>query len=71
MLADEVHDGDRVRARWDAAARRLMLEPARPSGETQGARPRRKGAKPNGAPADEPARPESRPTTPDHPQPAA
>ena len=71
MLADEVHDGDRVRARWDAAARRLVLQPSRPGGETQeGARPRRKAAKPNGAPADEPVRPESRPAA-DDVQPAA
>jgi ATP-dependent Clp protease ATP-binding subunit ClpC len=71
MLADEVHDGDRVRARWDAATRRLVLEPARPGADTQGARPRRKAAKPNGAPADEPAPPPDSRPAPDHPQPAA
>jgi ATP-dependent Clp protease ATP-binding subunit ClpC len=70
MLADEVHDGDRVRARWDAAAHRLVLEPARAGGEARDARSRRKVAKPNGAVADELTRPEARPP-PDHAQPSA
>ena len=52
MLADEVHDGDRVRARWDAAARRLVLEPTGAGEETQAPRARRKSAKPAPGPAD-------------------
>ena len=71
MLADEVHEGDRVRARWDAAAHKLVLEPARPSGEARDARPRRKAApKPDGATADEAVRPEPR-SEPDHAPPPA
>ncbi len=69
MLAGEVHDGDRVRAAWDGPAHRLVLEPARPGGEAQAARSRRKGAKPNGASADEAIRPKPSPPT-DHNQPA-
>ncbi|MDB5423737.1 MAG: ATPase, partial [Phenylobacterium sp.] len=70
MLADQVHDGDRVRARWDAAARRLVLEPAQAAGDARDTRPRRKAAKPNGAPVEAADRPEPRPE-PDQPQPAA
>jgi ATP-dependent Clp protease ATP-binding subunit ClpC len=70
MLADEVHDGERVRARWDAATRRLVLEPARPAGVARDARAPRKAAKPNGATSDESSRPGSRPA-PDRAQPAA
>jgi ATP-dependent Clp protease ATP-binding subunit ClpC len=70
ILADEVHDGDRVRARWDAGAHKLVLERAQAAGEAREARPRRKATKPNGGAADEMARPEPRPGS-DHPQPAA
>ena len=70
ILADEVHDGDRVRARWDAGAHKLLLEPARAAIETRDARRRRKSTKPNGGAADETARPEPRPA-PEQPQPAA
>jgi ATP-dependent Clp protease ATP-binding subunit ClpC len=51
MLADEVHDGDRVRARWDATARRLVLEPVG-RGETPAPRASRRAAKPPSEPAD-------------------
>jgi hypothetical protein len=65
-----VHDGDRVRARWDLAARRLVLEPAQATGDARDARLRRKAVKPNGASADEVGRPEPR-AAPDHAQPTA
>jgi ATP-dependent Clp protease ATP-binding subunit ClpC len=38
MLADTVHEGDRVRGRWDVEARKVVFEP-RPGGEAKRKRP--------------------------------
>ncbi|WP_374471040.1 AAA family ATPase [Phenylobacterium sp.] len=51
MLGGEVHDGDRVQARWDAVEDRLVLEPQRDEPEQKSARRRGEARKPNGADA--------------------
>jgi ATP-dependent Clp protease ATP-binding subunit ClpC len=67
MLSDEVHEGDRVKARWDAARQKLLLEPqGRAQGEP-GGRPSRKPRKTNGATAAAPP-PQTPPVEPPQPQ---
>ena len=52
MLGGEVHDGDRVLARWDAAAQQLILEPHRDAPAAKPTRRRGEARKPNGAGAE-------------------
>ena len=52
MLGGEVRDGDRVLARWDAAAHRLVLEPRRAAPGLQAPRRRAEARKPTGGDAD-------------------
>jgi ATP-dependent Clp protease ATP-binding subunit ClpC len=48
MLGGEIRDGDRVQARWEAPAHRLVLEPRREPAATKPARKRSDARRPNG-----------------------
>jgi ATP-dependent Clp protease ATP-binding subunit ClpC len=52
MLAGQIHEGDRVQARWDAGQHRLVLEPRRDAAADKPARKRTEPRKGDGAPAE-------------------
>ncbi|MDB5452316.1 MAG: hypothetical protein JWO33_894, partial [Caulobacteraceae bacterium] len=67
MLGDEINEGDRVKARWDAGRQKLLLEPqGRDQGERAGRAPR-KPRKASGATAAPPP-PTAPPAEPPQPQ---
>ncbi|MDB5427067.1 MAG: Clp protease ClpC, partial [Phenylobacterium sp.] len=52
MLAGQIHEGDRVQARWDAGQHRLVLEPRRDAAADKPARKRAEPRKGDGVPAE-------------------
>ncbi|MDB5435391.1 MAG: Clp protease ClpC, partial [Phenylobacterium sp.] len=52
MLAGQIHEGDRVQARWDAGQHRLVLEPRPDAAADKPARKRAEPRKGDGAPAE-------------------
>jgi ATP-dependent Clp protease ATP-binding subunit ClpC len=72
MLADVIHDGDRVTARWDQAQHRLVLEPRRQEQAPGEGRPRKAARSRTMARAEAGDERPSRPAMPDtQPQPGA